>query len=269
MKNIRKFETIAEFTSAYTGSDYVEPWLSLTMDGCGLPTKASIYCANTSHVYGMEFAGKVGEYYRWTSFQIEDTPGSDEYWTLTRTLRIGTPVYFSLTGGPEEHEPAGFVYEILESEPGVSYNKGSELWLRIPQYMPSGGMSDYTEEELKILDDIVDYFGVIGLTEGNIVQDRTYACDPKPIMLYFVGGLYNGDDGFDPDDEETYLRKFIPKAVRFQVDYVNPEQSRIDGTFYFTDFECFEGHARVMLTGNKRSATWVEGESVDNCEEVD
>lgn len=35
MKNLRKFETIDEFTSAYTGDGYIEPWVSYTEENGG------------------------------------------------------------------------------------------------------------------------------------------------------------------------------------------------------------------------------------------
>lgn len=35
MKNLRLFETNNEFVSAYTGSEYIEPWVSYTEEGGG------------------------------------------------------------------------------------------------------------------------------------------------------------------------------------------------------------------------------------------
>lgn len=183
MKNIRRFETVSEFTSAYTGSEYIEPWVSFTKED-----------------------GKT------------------------------------------------------------NYNKKS-LWLRIPQYMPfSDGIDNYTSEELEIVNHILDYLGVQGFDVQNPTTG-TYTCNlPQPITLYFVGGL---SDDFDPDDDETYWRKFVPETASFEVTMVESDQyddARVSGTFAFDDGDCLEGYADVRFIKRTPNPFWVQGESSNRCE---
>lgn len=150
---------------------------------------------------------------------------------------------------------------LTEEAGGINYNK-KPLWLRIPQYMSYvGGMEGYTQEEIEITDNILERFGVQGFDMQNPAQG-TYTCSlPEEIMLYFVGGL---DGGFDPDDEETYWRKFVPETASFQVFTVYNDEVR--GRFSFDDGDCLEGYADIWIVRNTGKPRYIEGESQNNCD---
>ena len=116
--------TVASVLSETPEATYIEPWVSLTLEG--LPQKVRLWCNGTQHYYGMEYVGPdktYGDYYKWSSFEIEDRPATDYYYTTTRKLNLGDPVYWSMEGGVDTHEPCAWVESFLEADHRVDYNK--------------------------------------------------------------------------------------------------------------------------------------------------
>lgn len=54
-KYLHKFESLDDFKTSYDGSDYHEPWTSLTVDT--IPTKIQVTYGGTTYV--LEYIGEV------------------------------------------------------------------------------------------------------------------------------------------------------------------------------------------------------------------
>lgn len=92
-KYLHKFNSLAEFTQAYNGSNYLEPWVSYTIEG--VPTVVSVSCdgGNNYELQYQEEISILGEsgYYLWTEEGVEEGYG---YATHSRTIDVGTEIYW-------------------------------------------------------------------------------------------------------------------------------------------------------------------------------
>lgn len=127
-KYLHKFESLADFESAYNGSDYHEPWVSLTKEG--IPTKVS--CSNQNDtVYILEYQGQApvagsGDYCIWKD------SNDGFYATDSRTIVPNeTSIYYLYIDENDQYDwNDGDFYassvEVLESENVhyIDYNKG-------------------------------------------------------------------------------------------------------------------------------------------------
>ena len=125
-KYLHKFNSKVDFETAYNGSDYHEPWVSLTKEG--IPTKVS--CSANESVYILEYQGQApvagsGDYCIWKD-------SNDEFYaTDSRTIVPNeTSIYYLYIGENDQYDwNDGDFYassvEVLESEDihYVDYNK--------------------------------------------------------------------------------------------------------------------------------------------------
>lgn len=119
--------TVASVLTETPEATYIEPWVSLTLEG--LPKKVKIYCHGTGYYHGMEYIGPdntYGDYYKWIEIDSEGEHLTQLYYTTTRKLKPGDPVYWSMEGGVDMHEPCAWVDSFLEGESRVDYNKVPE-----------------------------------------------------------------------------------------------------------------------------------------------
>ena len=106
---------------------YHEPWVSYTLDDHdGGVLKIKVLCPQTpGHIYGAEYLGEDGNYYKWESYQYESgsNPGFDYYWTTMRNPKSGDNIFCSVTGIQEDN-PCAVVGDVIEVGGNrVDYNK--------------------------------------------------------------------------------------------------------------------------------------------------
>lgn len=142
-KFLHKYEKEADFQAVYNGEGYLEPWVSLTLEGKVMSFEA--YCQNATLSFGGTYVGESSAYggtYLWINPE-----NNHDYYTKKRDPEVGDYVVFGSDWESWDYYVEHFgdtITAITGYDSRVDYNKQSGA-ITVEVYDEQGELANVTE----------------------------------------------------------------------------------------------------------------------------